>query len=143
MNIDFNNIKNLIVSGTLTVGNNIVLWGGRGIEIIKSGTIAALPYLKDKRIAVASLIAVNLILLALGELFSGIILYPFPNKTEGQKSIRAIISLVIGLTTSISGVVVFSKNANLPLSPMVITGISAATLFFCIFVTGGAKNEPA
>lgn len=129
MSIDFNGIKNTVISAYQTVSQKAVEWAGRGIAVLKSGTQAALPHLQDKRIAIVSLIAVNLILVEVGNLFNQILIRVLPNETENQKAFKQMANLTVGLGTVISGVALFSKYANLPLGWLAVTGISVATVY--------------
>jgi hypothetical protein len=126
VSIDFNSIKNSLTSTYRTVAAKTSEWLGRAIEVIQSGTEKALPYLQNKRIAVASLVAVNLILFRLGTVF-----HAFFNRYAPayiRKNYWHSITLSWYIGTIAFGVAAFSHYAKLPLSPMVITGITVASI---------------
>ena len=128
MNIDLNGIKSAVISAYRTASAKVGEWSGRGVAVLKSGAEIALPYLQDKRIAVVSLIALNLILVEVGDLFSRLFTCCLRDQTEGQKAFGRIFKLSVGLGIVGSGVAAFSKYANIPLGWLAITVISAATI---------------
>jgi hypothetical protein len=82
-NVDMNSIKNSVIAAYHTASAKVSDWAGRSITIIKTHTDKALPYLQDQRIAVASLVAVNLILIQIGDLFSHLVKKCLPGRSEG------------------------------------------------------------
>lgn len=126
--IDLNSIKNGFYTAYHTASAKTSEWTGRAMAIIKSNTETALPYLQDKRIAAASLVAVNLILIQLGDFSGRFVNNRLPQRTEGQRAFGQTVELIIGLGTVIGGVYAFSKHTNLPFTPLAITGISVGTL---------------
>lgn len=142
MNIDFNGAKNFIISAYQTASAKVVEWSGRGVAVLKSGTEIALPYLQDKRIAVVSLIAVNLILVEVGNLFGRLLTCWVPNETNGQKRFREIVHPIIGIAIQAAGVTAFSKYAKLPLGWLAIAITTVATVLLRAQCSQIVKEEP-
>jgi hypothetical protein len=128
MSIDFNEIKNSMVAYYQTASVKITEWTGRLVAVLKSGADTALPYLQDKRIAVLSLIAVNLIMIEVGNLFSKLFVSFLPGQTDGQKAFRKVCCITVGLGVVAAGVTAFAKYAKLPLNGFYITGISVVVI---------------
>lgn len=128
MNIDFNEIKNSIISAYQTASVKVVEWSGRAVAVLKSGTEVALPYLQDKRIAVASLIGVTLILIEIGIIFGRMLTYCVPKETNRQIYFCDAVETIVGLGILGTGVAGFSKYANLPLGWPAIAVTTGATL---------------
>lgn len=142
MNIDFNGIKNAIISAYQTASVKVVEWSGRGVAVLKSGSDMALPYLQDKRIAVASLIGVTLILIEVGDLFGRLLTCCVPNETNGQKGFREIVHFIVGAGILGAGVAAFSKHAKLPLGWLAITITTVATVILRAACTPIKKEAP-
>jgi hypothetical protein len=128
MALELNGIKNGLVSGYHTAANQVGKWAGRAISFLKSGGQKALPYLQDKRIAVVSLIAVNLLLVECASLCRRLLLKYVPGNSDLKDQYRftaiaALMPAVIG-----GGVAAFAKYTKLPLSPLVIAGITIGTV---------------
>lgn len=104
-------------------------WKGRIVSILKSGTEKALPYLQDKRIAVVSLIVLNLFLCEIANLSNCFLKKCLPNQTSFQKSMVDAIDTLTGVVIIFSGVAAFTKYAKLPLAPLTVLAISVMTVF--------------
>jgi hypothetical protein len=123
VSIDFNSIKSSLASAYRTVAATTSEWLGRAIVVIQPGTEKALPYLQDKRIAVASVVAVNLILYRVAIVFVDFVSYHFSSKYI-RKCYVDTINTSLFIAALAVGVIAFSQYAKLPLSPLVIAGIS-------------------
>ena len=137
LGIDFNTVKNGLITTYHTVSAKISEWTGRGVAIIKSGAETALLYLQqDKRIAAVSLIAVNIILIPVADTFAGFIVKRLPNNTDGQRAFRDGVEIFVGIASLVAGVTAFAKYTKLPLNGRVITALSVATVFLRVCCVG-------
>jgi hypothetical protein len=127
LSIDFNGIKNSILATYHTFSEKTSQWLGRLVGVIKSSSTTALPYLQDKRIAAASLIAVNIILIQLGKFFGFLVEKCFPDRTERQRALRDMVIIPLELGVLIGGVMAFTKYTQLPFNWLVVTAISVVT----------------
>ena len=135
--IDFNTVKNGLVTTYHTVSAKVSEWTGRGVAIIKSGAETALLYLQqDRRIAAVSLVAVNLILIEVGDVFGQLIGKCLPNNTDGQRAFHDVVEVSVGIATVVAGVTAFAKYTKLPLNGRMITAISVATVFLRVCCVG-------
>lgn len=112
-----------------TVRSKVAEWSGRGIAWISATVEQAMPHLQDKRIAVVSLVALNLILIEISELFTRLCTSYMPKETETHMAFQNVFRNGVGLTVQVLGVVAFSRFARLPLSPLAIAGISVVTFY--------------
>ncbi len=138
-NIDLNNVKSSLIEAYHTAAAKSSEWTGRSIVIVKSGTEKALPYLQDQRIAAVSLIAVNILCLYIGDLFSRLVTRILPNDTNAKEAFAQAVGVVVGVGTWGAGVAAFSKYTKLPFTPLAVAGISIATLFTHVILFSPSK----
>ena len=128
LNVSFNEFKNEMGVAYQTAVAKVSEWGGRGVVILKSGTEAALPYLQDVRVAVVSLIALNLLLYQVIGGMNDLLSKYCPDHTDLQRGLSDLVAIGGGVGILAGGVIGFSIYTRLPLSSMAIFGISAATI---------------
>ena len=63
LNIHLTNVKEGLISTYHAVAGKSSEWLGRGVALIKSGIQEVLPHLQDQRVAIVSLVAMNLLLI--------------------------------------------------------------------------------
>lgn len=124
LNVNLNGVQNTLVTSYHTLSAQLGEWLGRAVSIIKLGSEKAQPHVQDKRIAVVSLIAVNLLLIEVGLFFSKIAGYFLPDN-----AFRDSVGVVVGLGTVIGGVAAYKIYLKLPLSTLAVIGISLGTIF--------------
>jgi hypothetical protein len=142
LNIDFNHVKNSLISFCQIVSEKSCEWMGRGITLLKSGADASLPYLQDKRLAVISLIGMTIILIQAGELLGRLAAKCTPRSLIDEKNVDTIREIV-GIGTVAGGVIAFSKYAALPLDRLTVAIISVTTFLFLAYCIDRSKTSVA
>lgn len=127
-NIDVNRIKNSLAVAWQVGTAKTSEWMGHMVTLLKSGAEIAMPYLQDKRIAIVSLIAVNLLLVETVNLFDCFWQRHCPNDTSSKRLFRDVVDITFGFSVITAGVIAFAKCTKLPLTALAITCISAGTL---------------
>lgn len=128
MEIDLNVIIDAAVAGYRHASTKATEWYGRGVTVLKSGMEFAMPYLQDKRIAVVSLVAVNLILIEIGSLVGLALDRLLPIESERQQSVSSAVKFFAGLSILGAGVYMFAKHTKLPLDLRAIALITTLTV---------------
>lgn len=124
LKIDLNQIKNDFTNAFGKLKSTVGEWTGRLVTVLKAGSEKATVHLQDKRIAVVSLVALNLILLEIGIKLSNYVPELFEDDWKNEA-----VAISCGLSPMIIGTAAFTKYAKLPLHPLVVAGISGAVLF--------------
>lgn len=128
MNVEPTGTQNVVITACQVAYRKVAELSGRGIAILKSGSDTILPYFQDRRIAIVSLIAINLILIEIAHLFTFHLGSYLPNESKKQKNIKRAFEISLGLSMVALGVVAFVKFTNLSVSWLSVAGITIATL---------------
>jgi hypothetical protein len=99
-------------------------------------------YAQDLRVAYSSLIVANCVAFQVAKLATLLFQCFFPyseERTAGSQKLIGLASMAIGYGILIGSVTLFVTKAQLPLSPYVSTGISIATVAFCIILENSIK----
>ena len=127
LNVSLKSIRNDFTLTYNKFASEMSQWAGYTVSIIKSGLESAKPYVQDKRVAVVSLIGVNLLLVGCANLCSSLI-NRLPQNTVFGECCVDFLDFAMGISIIVGGVAAFSKYAQLPLSIPMITAISLATI---------------
>ncbi len=142
MALNITEIKNGLDAAYQIAYHKASNWMGRGVVMWKSGLERGLPYLQDKRIAVISLIAINLIVIQMTIFFEPLLRRVMPQQTDRQKKIYEVVSIISGIGILIASNVGFVNYTKIPLRGEVITGITVATLLvYAFFIPDSKKKE--
>lgn len=106
-------------------------WMGRLVTVLKAGNEKATVHLQDKRIAVVSLICMNLILFEIGVRISNYL----DQFCDSQGIKRDILMISSRIGPIVIGVTAFSKYTKIPFRLPALVGISAVTVVGRIFIS--------
>lgn len=107
-------------------------WKGYCVENVKTSNEKVISYLQDKRIAVISLIAINLLLFEAAGYFSNLV-SKYANSRQDNSGMMPQVGTFFG--TLAIGVFMVAKFSPLPLNGLAITAISIATLAARLYMT--------